>query len=712
MDLSGTWHAAVGEGDLHQRFVEPDFDDRDWGEIQVPGHWRSAPDFAQADGPLLYRRRFAAPALEPGRRAFLELEGVFYFADVWFDAEYLAATEGYFFPHTLEVSNPLRARADHTVAIEVGCPPQTDRTAKRLITGVFSHWDNLDPQWNPGGLWRPVRVRETGPVRLACLRCVCTEATEERGRLRLDVTLDAGDEPRAAPLVARLVARVTGPVPADAVLAEATREVTLAAGDNQLEWTLDVDHPPRWWPRRLGDQPRCALEVTVEVGGEPSDWQTLHTALREVRWRRWRLHVNGEPMFVMGSNQGPTRMQLGEATAEELRRDVQLALDANLDLLRLHAHVSRPELYDAADEAGLLLWQDFPLQWGYAFGVRKPAVRQARAMVDLLGHHPSIVLWCAHNEPLAVDVQPGERLPARKLMRTAASMLLPTWNKNVLDHSVTRALHRADPSRAVDPHSGVLPGLGSPGTDTHFYFGWYHGSLDGLASALRAVPRLARFVTEFGAQAVPESAEFMEPERWPALDWDRLLDRHACQKVFFDRHVPPADYATFDDWRRATQEYQAALVQLQVEDLRRLKYAPTGGFCHFCFADGHPAVTWSVLDHRRAEKLGYRALREACRPVLPMLEPREGLVHVVSEERVPLIGAVVAVTAGGRTLGRWEGDVAADAVTYIGRVGPDGAEAAETSPEITVTLDHHAVGRVENRYSAHLLESVRSTARR
>ena len=150
--------------------------------------------------------------------------------------------------------------------------------------------------------------------------------------------------------------------------------------------------------------------LTRTCCGERSDRRTLRTAFREVQWRRWQLHVNGERLFVMGSNQGPSRMQLGEATPAELARDVQLALDANLDLLRLHAHVSRPELYDAADDAGLLLWQDFPLQWGYARGVRKPAVRQARAMVDVLGHHPSIVLWCAHNEPLAVDIAPGEPL--------------------------------------------------------------------------------------------------------------------------------------------------------------------------------------------------------------------------------------------------------------------------------------------------------------
>jgi beta-mannosidase len=291
-------------------------------------------------------------------------------------------------------------------------------------------------------------------------------------------------------------------------------------------------------------------------------------------------------------------------------------------------------------------------------------------------------------------------------MRLGGSMLLPTWNKNVLDRSITRALHRADPSRAVDPHSGVLPGLGGPGTDTHFYFGWYHGTLDGLAPALRAFPRLARFVTEFGAQAVPESAEFMEPEQWPKLDWDRLFAHHACQKRVFDRIVPPADFATFDEWRAATQAYQAALVQLQVEDLRRVKYAPTGGFCHFCFADGHPAVTWSVLDHDRGEKRGYAALRDACRPVLPMLEPRDGLVHVASERRDDLAGAVVEVTGDRRPLGRFTGDIASDAVTYVGRVGLDGAK------EASVTLEHPAIGRVENRYHDALLASVREEARR
>ena len=289
-------------------------------------------------------------------------------------------------------------------------------------------------------------------------------------------------------------------------------------------------------------------------------------------------------------------------------------------------------------------------------------------MVDVLGHHPSIVLWCAHNEPLAIDVAPGEaddRAPRK--MRLGGSMLLPTWNKNVLDRSITRALHRADPSRAVDPHSGVLPGLGGPGTDTHFYFGWYHGKLDGLAScaARGAAPRPLRHRVRrpgrprvrrlHGARAVARAR--LGPPVRARTRAEGDLRPGTCR---------PPSFATFDAWRAATQAYQAALVQLQVEDLRRLKYAPTGGFCHFCFADGHPAVTWSVLDHERGRKPATPRSATRAGRCSPMLEPRAGLVHVVSEQRRAAAGALIEVTSAARgRLGRFAGDVAAERSTYV-----------------------------------------------
>ena len=365
-------------------------------------------------------------------------------------------------------------------------------------------------------------------------------------------------------------------------------------------------------------------------------------------------------------------------------------LEAGLDLVRVHAHIARPELYDAADRAGLLLWQDLPLQWGYARTVKAQAVRQAGEAVKLLGHHPSIALWCGHNEPMAVDIAPGRDYDDRELTRLGLRMLaaqtLPSWNRSILDHSVKRTLEEADGTRPVIAHAGVLP---HPplldGTDSHLYFGWYWGEAGQLPGFLAAWPRLARFVGEFGAQSVPEDDAFCEPERWPDLDWETLGRRHALQRRFFDRTVPPASFASFADWKVATQRYQAEVLKRHVEALRRLKYRPTGGFAQFLFADAQPAVTWSVLGHDRRPKLGFGALADACRPVIVTADwppatvaagDRLALdVHVVSDLREAINGATVVARlhwSEGDRIWRWGGDIPADGAVRVGRRGDRG----------------------------------------
>ena len=123
------------------------------------------------------------------------------------------------------------------------------------------------------------------------------------------------------------------------------------------------------------------------------------------------------------------------------------------------------------------------------------------------------------------------------------------------------------------------------------------------------------------------------------------------------------------------------MIRHHVETLRRLKYRPTGGFCQFLLADAQPAVTWSVLDHHRVPKQAYRALAEACAPVIVVADrpaahyrPGERLaldIHVVSDLRVPLPRRVVSATLrwpGDERVWRFTGDVGADSCIRVGRI--------------------------------------------
>ena len=657
------------DDDVRRSAIGLDVDDSTWTPIDVPGHWRRHPEFTDNDDPLLYRRRFTTTKPDEGRRRWITLDGIFYQADVWLDGAYLGDAEGYFFPHTFDVTALSRIDDDHVVAVEVTCAPQRSHRGKHNITGIFQYWDGIDRDWNPGGIWRPVHVYDTGPVRIDTLRVLCRDTNEIRAHLLLTTRVDSD---AARDVVVRTI--VDGDI-----VAEADRR--LARGSNEVKWGVDIADPALWWPRSLGEQPLTSVTVEVVADGAVSDRRERRTGLRQVAWNDWSCSVNGERLFLKGANLLPARAGLADATDEQMRHDVELAAEAGLDAIRVHGHVAPRAVYDTADELGILILQDFPLQWGYSRSVRGPAMRQAEALVDQLGHHPSIVQWSAHNDPVAAAIGiEGETMTSR--LRYVVAQQLPSWNKSVLDRWVRRSFEHADPTRLVVPHSGVLPHFPKlDGTDSHFYFGWYHGDVRGIDRLARSLPRLVRFVSEFGAQAVPDSNDFIDTTNWPDLDWETLERRHGLQKWVFDERVPPEQFETFDAWRRATQVYQAELIKHHIELLRRIKYRPAGGFCLFALNDPEPVVSWSVLDHRRIPKLGWRALVDACRPVVvaadrppSIVSPGEHVrldVHVVSDLREEIEQAVVDVVArwpGGRRRWRFGGDVGADDVAYVGTI--------------------------------------------
>jgi beta-mannosidase len=691
MDLSGRWHALVADDDLRRTWLD-DVDEDGWEPIEVPGHWRTTPAFADSDGPLLHRRRFVHDVPADDERWWLVLDGCFYQGDVWLDGAYVGDTEGSFFPHAFEVTEALAVRTEHVLGVELACARPGNLAAKRNLTGAFQHADAIDPALNPGGIWRPVRLERSGPVRIRHLRVLCREATAEQAVVSVRAVLDAADAGTVE--VRTTVAGI-----------EVVERHTLAAGENQLTWIAVVPDPDLWWPHALGAQPLHGVDVEVGVpvsddDGAPvvaSDRRTRRVGFRQVALRGWTASVNGERLFLKGATYLPTRALLAAASPDDVRADVARAVDAGLDLLRVHSHIGRPELYEAADEAGLLLWQDLPLHGGYARTVRKQAMRQAREAVDLLGHHPSVAIWCGHDEPFPVEVDPELGPVPVSVGKTALRQQIPSWNASVLDRSIKRMLQRQDGTRPVVAHSGVAPHPPKlDGTDTHLAFGWGGGDERGLPAFARLLPRFVRFAVVTAPAAVPESDDFVASGSWPDLDWDRLVRGHRLARRLFERHVPPSSYGSYEAWRAATQEHQARVVRRQVEELRRLKYQPTGGVVVHTLSDAQAAVSSALLDHERRPKPAWDALRAACRPVIVVADqlpavvaPGDALaldVHVVSDLRTPLDEVVATVEArwpGGSHAWRATGPVPADActrVTTIQLVVPD------TPGDLTLTL--------------------------
>ena len=705
MDLGGTWRIAAATEGRRRTFHEFDHDDSRWTTMPVPGHWaQAAPDDEGTDFALeesvLYRHRFEGPseAVAAGtedatggeaaatvgdagdgaddpvegrsRRWWLRIEGLAQQGDVWLDSSYLGHTDGYFVPHELEVTEQLAARSEHLLAIEATCRRFGDPDNRTLLTGALQ-----DPELCGvddlivGGVWRPVRLRSTGRIAIRHARAVCAEVSTGEGR----------DEPRAR-LELRAVLDVPGGGPVDLRTRVAGTEHVhshhAAEGENRVEWSVDVDDPPLWWPHALGDQHLCDLVMEALTGTEVHDRRHFRIGFRSVAMRRWVLYVNGERLFVKGANLLPTRPLLGAASASEVANDIRAARNAGLDLVRPVAHIARPELYDAADELGVLVWQDLPVRGLMSRSVADEARRQAREAVDLLGHRPSVAVWCAHDQPYSRARRPG-RTPA--VVRRQG----PSWNRDVLDRRLGRVLDRCDGSRPVVSHTGVPPRAPLlDGTTSELWFGLHGGRAADAGPVLARVPAMGRFVSAFG--------------------------------------TPVADD-------------QPEVVKTTIETLRRLKYRPTGGFLLHALADAGAAADaaaaaaagsgggFGVLDGLRRPKPGWWALVEACRPLIVVADQlpesvRAGdyldlAVHVVNDTRADMPGMQVQARMlgpDGRVVRehRWEGTARADDCVLVGRLSvvvPVVAQPGRLTVELTLTGPPDPDGQSEaiatNRYT-------------
>jgi len=459
--------------------------------------------------------------------------------DVWLDGSYLGHTDAYFVTHEMEVDVHLAARSEHVLAVEATCRRFGAPDKRTLLTGALQDPELCGhPDLIVGGVWRPVTLRSSGPIAIRHVRAVCADVqmhdnagdnagTAASARLDMRAVLDV---PEGGPVELRT--RVAG--------SEHVLNHHAAVGENRVEWSVTVADPPLWWPYALGEQNLCRLELAAMTAGMIQDQRSFRIGFRKVNMRRWVLHINGEKLFAKGANLLPTRPLLGTAAASELVNDIRAARNAGLDLVRPVAHIARPELYDAADELGVLVWQDLPLRGLMNRSVTPEALRQAREAVDLLGHRPSVAVWCAHDQPFLRLHKPA-RTPA-VLSRQGRS-----WNRDVLDRRICRVISRCDGSRPVIPHTGAPPRFPRlEGTTSELWFGVNGGQVSDLATVLARLPTMGRFVSAFGTQDVAE---------------------------------------------------QPQTIKATIETLRRLKYRPTGGFMLHALADVPPSA--DAQGHKR-----------------------------------------------------------------------------------------------------------------
>lgn len=656
LSLNGTWKALTDKENLGEAdgFYEIDFDDSDWKPIKVPGHWQEE-GFPEYQGILWYRHKFQIP--DELKQFFkiirLRFAGVFYYCKIWLNEEYVGDHEGYFDTFDFNITGLLDK--ENTLAVKVVCDEEKDRSSKRQITGVFSDWDASDPLFNPGGIWNDVSLVETGPTYIKNLEIKSEIIDETSAKLyfRLEMMTETKGEKKFQLEIQ----------PKNFQGSEIKEEFYEKFEKEQIEVEreIELEDAQFWWTWDHGYPSLYSFKISIFDGEKLSDEKIQTIGLREfkreIKNRIWEFYLNRKRIYIRGSNYAPSSHRVAYITRENIEEDIDLVVEANLNMLRVHAHVDRIEFHEICAEKGVLIWQDFPLQWGYNMKIKETAKDQIKNMARHLQNYPSQGIYCCHNEPfLGMSPKPILFMIIALLisyglgwlvgfytgilqnavfwgvfiLATFLFGLIPTSifvynkNKDILDKELMEALQEIDDSVPIIKNSGVM-GLIRKGTDLHTYEGWYFGKGYRDAYCYTKFPwrRMVPFITEYGAQAFPNLENFKKiiknGELWPP-QWELLKKNHRCQPMFFAVWFNLGDYDNISDFIVATQDYQAELLKFYNELWRINRYKLNGGAIMFLFNDCFPGITWSIVDYWKTPKKAYYATQLSFEPVYVMVD--------------------------------------------------------------------------------------------
>lgn len=610
--LGGEWSRLPLAEDPHAVAALPPLGDPAWQRAFVPDCFGEEAALSAHFGPVYYRRRLPGVA---SPRARLVFPAVDYLCDAWLGESHLGRHEGYFAPFAFELG-AVPARAELTVRVQDPLE-ELDPTlpfllhAKRVIKGVLKYHDSRPgglpglhtPGWTSregqsrttAGITGEPWLETTGPARLDAV--FVTPLDAPAGRVHVAVVF-SWLEPSDGEVVLELEL-----TPPEGAADRAAVRVIAALGASRVDLELVVPAPRLWWPRalaELGLPALYSLRVRAHGAGVVSSERATRFGLRTARLagEPKQLLVNERPAYVKAVNYIPVQ-HFARVDAAFYARDLELAAAAHLGSIGVHGHVQAPGCYDAADDAGFLVFQDFPLQWHYAAGkVNGPgfverACAQLAEMIYLLHNHPSVVYWACHNEPTALFV-PGMPPDADQ-----------DPDNQLLDEALERTARTVERHRHVHRASGI-------GDDLHVYDG---SILGGDLFDVRK--HVTWFVSEYGFWTLGDQACRWGLTGWPPDDhelteWVKRLSFGGSTLAYVGL---PERFASFDEWRFATEAYGAQLAKIHTEWFRMQRGTVNAWRWHF-FADWWGWAGGGLVDRDRRPKATYRALQAAARPLL------------------------------------------------------------------------------------------------
>ncbi|RFU33526.1 hypothetical protein B7463_g2820, partial [Scytalidium lignicola] len=606
----------------------------------------------------VYKTTFSSPATLSSNnvKAVLAFDGLDTFATVVLNGQEILKTENMFIPERVDVTQHLKK--DHDNELEITFESAFLKGCTLVEKYPDHHWGcwNGDTsrlavrkaQYHWGWDWGPM-LMTCGPWRPINLEIYSSRISDLYFTSNVDKSL------KSAELVAKLdiegnATDVKFQVTLDGKeVASKSAKVT----DGNATHTFIFENPELWYPIRYGKQPLYTITATLLHDSTELDTQSkrfglrraelIQRSLKEQPGTSFFFEVNNVPIFCGGSDWIPADNFIPRISKDKYYDWVKLVADGNQFMIRVWGGgiFEEQPFYDACDELGILVWQDFLFGCGnypafpeYLASVKK----EAEENVKILRHHPSIVIWAGNNE----DYQYQEQA---KLTYDFENKDAESWLKTDFPARYIYEKVLVDVCKELVPDTYYHYGSPWGGKDTtdptvgdlHQWNVW-HGSQEKYQNFDKLV---GRFVSEFGMEAFPNIKTIDgylpkgkdDPDRYPqssTVDFHNKADGHerriALYLVENFRYAPDP----IEQFIYSTQLMQAECLASAYRLWKRQWKGPGREYCGGALVwqinDCWPVTSWSIADYHLRPKHAYYTVKREMAPISCGITRKEHLV--------------------------------------------------------------------------------------
>lgn len=576
-------------------------------------------------------------------------------------------------PMVLAEAHPLPGEYDSAFGDE----PKGRQTSPYVRKPKYQYGWDWAPRIVTAGIWREVRLEQWDAARIDRFRVEQEALSDAEARLLVRLEVVAG-----APGARRVRLVVTTPAGGTVTV---DRSIVLAPGRNLVSVPVTLADPKRWQPVGYGDQPLYRVEAELEG----ADRAATRIGLRTVELLRdggaFGFRINGIPIFAKGANLIPFDNFPARVSAGKMRSILADARAANMNMIRIWGggYYLDDAFYDAADELGVLVWQDF--MFGGAVtppdaAFRDSVANEADEQVARLANHASIVLWAGNNEVLSGWENWSDRKAFKQAVGPEERERIGVGMAVLFDRVLRDAVTRNAPGIPYWPGSPSTDYRGPVDTDAsgdrHFWDVW-----SGSKPVERYLDSCPRFMSEYGFQAMPGLATIREfAGEGPFTPDSPVLKAHqkflagegnGRLQLYIDQRQRPA--RDFADFVYLSQVNQAQAIEMAALHHRACRQV-TMGSLYWQLNDSWPGISWSSIDHAGRWKLLHFAARRFFAPQAIVAEHKDAVTRIVlvSDAIAPIAARwrVRAMTMDGQPLGERAAEIslAPLAATEVARI--------------------------------------------